>query len=78
MRKFVVSDLHGDRRMYDLILSYLENVSLIDDVLLIINGNLIDYNGSFELLEDVKERIESNDKSFQIKYLAGDQELMIF
>jgi len=77
MRKFVVSDLCGDQRMYDLIISYLENVSLIDDVLLIINGNLINHDDFYELLEDVYERTMKNE-SFQIKYLGGSQELRIY
>ena len=32
MRKFIVSDLHGNGEVYDSILAYLENISLIDDV----------------------------------------------
>ena len=32
MRKYIVSDLHGNGEVYDSIIGYLENVSLVDDV----------------------------------------------
>ena len=56
MRKFIVSDLHGNGEVYDSIISYLENISLIDKVELYINGDLIDRGiDSMRMLEDVAQ-----------------------
>ena len=77
MRKFVISDLHGDREMYHIIISYLENIALLDDVTLIINGNLIDGMNTLDLLEDVSDRMMNQD-SIQIQYLGGNQELQYY
>lgn len=78
MRKFIVSDLHGNGEVYDSIMGYLENINLVEDVELYINGDLIDRGlSSFDMLEDVKRRIEEN-KSFKINYLAGNHELLMY
>ena len=77
MRKYIVSDLCGDREIYDIIMSYLEDVSLLEDVLLVINGNLIHHISSYEMLEDVQERIEGKG-NVRIEYLGGNQELKIY
>ena len=68
MRKFVVSDLHGNGEVYDSIMAYLENISLIDDIELYINGDLIDRGpDSYRMLEDVMDRI-NNKKGFPIYF----------
>ena len=55
MRKFIVSDLHGNGEVYDSIMAYLENISLSEEVELYINGDLIDRGlDSYRMLEDVK------------------------
>ena len=57
MRKFIVSDLHGNGEVYDSIMAYLENISLIEDVELYINGDLIDRGlDSFRMFEDIIEK----------------------
>lgn len=78
MRKFIVSDLHGNLNIYCSIINYLENLSKDDELILYINGDLIDRGRfSFKMLLDIKNRIE-NKKSFDIKYLAGNHELMMY
>ena len=78
MRKFIVSDLHGNLNMYCSIISYLENLYKDDELMLYINGDLIDRGRySAKMLLDVKDRIE-NKRNFDIKYLAGNHELMMY
>ncbi len=78
MRKYIVSDLHGNGEVYDSIIGYLENVSLVDDVELYINGDLIDRGlDSFRLLEDVIDRIHGKG-NIHVHYLAGNHELMMY
>ena len=78
MRKFVVSDLHGDYNIYMSIISYLENISKEEEVELYINGDLIDRGiYSADLLIDVKKRIENN-YPFKIIYLAGNHEQLMW
>ena len=78
MRKFIVSDLHGNGEVYDSIIAYLENVSLTDEVELYINGDLIDrgFDG-FRMLEDTIERINGKGP-IKIHYLGGNHELMMY
>ena len=77
MRKFIVSDLHGNGEVYDSIISYLENISLIDKVELYINGDLIDRGiDSMRMLEDVKERCEGKG-NIKVHYLGGNHELLM-
>lgn len=78
MRKFVISDIHGNGNLYYSIISYIENVSHDDEVILFINGDLIDRGiESGEILLDVIDRI-NNDNSFKIVYLGGNHELMMY
>ena len=78
MRKFIVSDLHGNGEVYDSIMAYLENIALIDDVELYINGDLIDRGiDGYRMLEDVKERMEGKG-SIKVYYLGGNHELMMY
>lgn len=78
MRKFIVSDLHGCGEVYDSIIGYLENIALIDDVTLYINGDLIDRGiDSYRMLEDVRTRIQG-EGNITIQYLAGNHELMMY
>lgn len=78
MKKFIVSDLHGNGEVYDSIMGYLENIALIDDVELYINGDLIDRGlDSFRMLEDVIGRI-NGDGNIKIHYLGGNHELMMY
>lgn len=78
MRKFVVSDLHGNGPAYDTILSYLENISQTEEIEWIIAGDLIDKGeDSLRMLEDVEKRMSKND-SFRIHYLGGDHELLMY
>ena len=58
MRKFIVSDLHGNGNMYNSIIKYLENVNKDDEIMLYINGDLIDRGlDSADMLLDVRKRI---------------------
>ena len=78
MRKFIVSDLHGNGDIYDSIMAYLENISMSEEVELYINGDLIDRGlDSYRMLEDVVNRINNND-SIKIHYLGGNHELMMY
>ena len=78
MRKFIVSDLHGNGEVYDSIMAYLENISLFDDVELFINGDLIDRGlDGYRMLEDVIERINGKG-NIKINYLGGNHELMMY
>lgn len=78
MRKFIVSDLHGNGNVYDSIISYLEEINEKEEVVLYINGDLIDRGlDSVRMLLDVKDRIQ-NKKGFKIEYLGGNHELMMY
>lgn len=78
MRKFIVSDLHGNGDVYDSIMAYLENISLIDKVELYINGDLIDRGiDSMRMLEDVKARCEGKG-NIKVHYLGGNHELLMY
>lgn len=78
MRKFIISDLHGNGDIYDSIMTYLENISMSEEVELYINGDLIDRGiDSYRMLEDVIDRIKNND-SIKIHYLGGNHELMMY
>ena len=79
MRKFVVSDLHGNGEVYDSIMAYLENIALVEDVELYINGDLIDRGiDSYRMLEDVYNRIVFKEGNIKINYLGGNHELMMY
>ena len=80
MRKFVVSDLHGNGNVYNSIMSFLENIEkqADEEIILYLNGDLIDRGpSSAEMLIDVWDRIV-NKKGFKIVYLAGNHELMMY
>lgn len=78
MKKYIVSDLHGNGEVYDSIIGYLENVALVDDVELYINGDLIDRGlDGFRMLNDVIERINGKG-NIKIHYLGGNHELMMY
>jgi hypothetical protein len=78
MRKFIVSDLHGNGEVYKSIIGYLENISLTEEVELYINGDLIDRGiDSFTMLMDVYERINGKGH-IKINYLGGNHELMMW
>ena len=74
-RKFIVSDLHGNGNIYNSIMGYIDNIKKHEDVIVYINGDLIDRGpDSARMLLDVKRRIESGEK---IVYLGGNHELMM-
>ena len=78
MRNFVISDIHGNGNLYYSVMAYLENVSMLDEVTLYINGDLIDRGlDSTEILLDVIERIKNPDNPFKIVYLGGNHELLM-
>jgi len=78
MKKFIVSDLHGNGNIYNSIMSYLSNVNKDEEVILYINGDLIDRGlSSADMLLDVKNRIENN-IDFKIVYLGGNHELLMY
>lgn len=78
MRKFIISDLHGSGEVYDSIMGYLDNLSLIDDIELYINGDLIDRGlDSYYMLRDVIDRCNGKG-NIKINYLAGNHELMFY
>ncbi len=76
MKKYVVGDLHGATSVYQTIMSYLEEVRKEEDLILYIDGDLIDRGpGSTDMLLDVYDKIKN--KTFPIEYLAGNHELMM-
>ena len=78
MRKFIVSDLHGDGVMYNIIMRYLDFIGTKDEVTLYINGDLVDRGkGSYRILIDVMERMTGKG-NVNIEYLAGNHELMMY
>lgn len=78
MRKFIVSDLHGNGDIYDSIMGYLDNLCLEEEVELYINGDLIDRGlDSFRIFVDVIERVQGKGKVL-IHYLGGNHELMMY
>jgi UDP-2,3-diacylglucosamine pyrophosphatase LpxH len=77
VRKFIISDLHGNGEVYDSIMAYLDNISLKEKVELFINGDLIDYGfQSFDMIMDVMDRMKGKG-NVQIHYLGGNHELMM-
>ena len=77
MRKFIVSDIHGNGEVYDSIMAYLDNLSLKEPVELFIDGDLIDWGlDSYRVLLDVKERVEGRG-NVKIHYLGGNHEHMM-
>ena len=77
MRKFIISDLHGNGNIYKTVMSYLDNISSKEDITLYINGDLIDRGlDSVNMLLDVKRRITKG--PFKIVYLGGNHELMMY
>lgn len=78
MRKFIVSDLHGNGEAYDAIMAYLDNISKKEDVSLYINGDLIDRGfDSFKMLIDVYNRCNGIG-NVKIHYLAGNHEWLMY
>ena len=78
MKKYIVSDIHGNGDIYNSIMGYLDNVNLVEDVTLYMNGDLFDRGpDSYEVLVDTKRRIENNE-GFKINYLGGNHELMMY
>ncbi len=79
MRKFIVSDLHGDGFMYDMIMKYLDHIGEKEEVTLYINGDLIDRGyGCFRMLIDVMERKYHKKGNINVEYLAGNHELLLY
>ena len=76
MRNFIVSDLHGNGNVYNIIMNYLENINKEEPVTLYINGDLIDRGpDSASMLLDVMKRTKEG--PFKVKYLAGSHELLM-
>lgn len=77
MKKYVVSDLHGDGLVYATIISYLESIHPKRDFKLYVNGDLIDRGeNSADMLLDVYDKMTSQD--YPIELLAGNHELMMW
>lgn len=78
MRKFIVSDLHGNGDVYDSIMGYLDNMSTSEKVELYINGDLIDRGlDSYRMFLDIYERINGKGK-VKIIYLGGNHEELMY
>jgi len=78
MRKFIVSDLEGDGVIYDSIIGYLENISLVDEVELYINGDLMDRGpDGWRILNDVVDRVNGKG-NIKVNYLGGTHELIMY
>ena len=76
MKKYIISDIHGNGNVYNSIMSYLENINKEEDVTLYINGDLIDRGlDSTTIILDVIERIKNG--PFKIEYLGGSHELLM-
>ena len=79
MRNFIVSDIHGNGNLYYSVMNYMENISKTDEATLYINGDLIDRGkDSTIILLDLIKRINDKDKHFNIVYLGGNHELLMY
>lgn len=79
MRKYIISDIHGNGNFYYSIMYYLDNISIKEDLTLYINGDLIDRGiESGEILLDIIKRIKTNNPRFKIIYLGGNHEDMMY
>lgn len=80
MRKFIISDLHGVEEAYFTIISFLNNINKDEEVVLYINGDLIDRGkASHLMLYDVLNVIDkNNDNNIKIVYLCGNHEHMMY
>ena len=79
MRKYVVSDIHGNGNLYYAMMYYLDNISKKEDIILYINGDLIDRGiESGEILLDIIRRIKENNPHFKIIYIGGNHEDMMY
>ena len=79
MRKFIISDIHGNGNLYYSVMSYIENISIYDDVTLYINGDLIDRGiDSAEILLDLINKINNKNNPFKIVYLGGNHEQLMY
>lgn len=72
MKTFIVSDLHGQKKVYDSMIKYLSAIN--DEVTLYILGDVVDkgYDG-IGILQDIINR-----KNITIKMIAGNHELMLY
>lgn len=80
MRKFIISDLHGCGDIYESIITYLENLALVEEesVHLYINGDLIDRGlDSYNMLRDAIRRCHGRG-NVVIHYLAGNHEELMY
>ena len=79
MRKFIISDIHGNGNLYFSVMNYLAEISKDEEVTLYINGDLIDRGKESGLiLLDVISRINDKNKNINIIYLGGNHELMMY
>lgn len=79
MRNFIVSDIHGNGNLYYSVMNYVENISKDDEATLYINGDLIDRGkDSAIILLDLIKRINDKDNHFNIVYLGGNHELLMY
>lgn len=78
MRKYIISDLHGNGEVYDSVMAYLDNISKNEEVELYINGDLIDRGlHSLRMLNDVIARCNGKGK-IKVHYLGGNHELLMY
>lgn len=78
MRKFIISDLHGNGEVYDSVMTFLESVSTLEEVELYINGDFIDWGfDSYRMLMDIQKRIHEKG-NVKIHYLGGNHEWLLF
>ena len=77
MKKYVVSDLHGEGLVYETIISYLESIHPKKDFKLYVLGDLIDRGkNSADMLLDIYDKVRT--ESFPVEFLAGNHELMMY
>ena len=75
MEKYIISDLHGNGIIYQTIMNYLENKNKEKEIILYINGDLIDRGkDSGDLLLDIMNK----NQSFPVIYLGGNHELLMY
>lgn len=80
-RNFIVSDLHGNMKIYEEIITYLENFQKENqnlEVILYINGDIIDRGAdSIAMLLDVIDRVKEKKGIIKVRLLAGNHEWMM-
>lgn len=75
----VISDLHGQGKLYDLLINNFDKEGIKKKITLIINGDIIDRGPeSIRMIVDIMERSKKKKGNFDIVMLPGNHEQMMY